>query len=487
MRVLLAVGDPNYVQILRGHLVGIGFDVIENDVFHRRFLQEIIEMEQPDTVILHDTFLPSDFDSKDEQEEEILSLIEYWRIQYRDRIRVVYLCHREKSDPFLGKLVARNVLDIFYTRSIPTQLLLEQLKKPAEFANVARLGVGIYEFQEEEIEEVEEDGNQENMITPSADEEEEEKPTKGILERLPKIPQFHNPLKDKKIVVERPTIQKQTFKKEIKIHFGRNQVKTIGVSLPRQLFVVAGWQPRVGSTFIAHQMAYAFSTHEIGVTYMENPYRRPYTYERLDGEIKQPEYRSLFQRISTPERNTPKMFLQTHEIDFVVPNPLHEPIYSEDALNVDDVLRLLLSVHETPIVFVDIGDDLSSVFAKEMMSVANKVFFVLDHDIPGAIRYNQDTLSPERFLVEQLKSENRFQFIANRSIAIKQSKEMFEEDVFYYPDIPADVVYHSQLEGTLQFKDRQWKRKQIELIMPLLEDVIPKEVRKKRSSKLFGL
>ncbi|WP_028393934.1 hypothetical protein [Bacillus cihuensis] len=160
MRVLLAVGEPNLADILRKFLVEASFDVSNNDILHRDYLKEIMEAEKPNILILHDTYLPSNSHSEDIKDLEMLQLIESWRITYNDKIRVVYLCERDRRDPFLGQLVARNVLDIFNERQISASSFVEQLNHPAQFANVQKFGVGEVTVEFEEIKE-EQDKEQE--------------------------------------------------------------------------------------------------------------------------------------------------------------------------------------------------------------------------------------------------------------------------------------------------------------------------------------
>jgi len=155
MSILLAVGNPDLTELLRQTLVTseFDFDLIDNDVFHRKYLDEIIRIEKPETIILHDVYLPSDPFSSKEKDEEMLRYIENWRTLYDKDLRVVYLCEREKKDPFLGDLVARNVLDIFNERTIQNKLFIEQLAEPPHYANVAKFGIGALdvEFDEEVI------------------------------------------------------------------------------------------------------------------------------------------------------------------------------------------------------------------------------------------------------------------------------------------------------------------------------------------------
>ncbi|GEL05552.1 hypothetical protein [Rummeliibacillus stabekisii] len=158
MTVLLAIGDTGLSDLLRKPLVESGFDVLQDEVLHRNYLNEFIEIQRPNIVIVHDVYLPSDFDEdKAKRDAEIVALIEDWRMRYDNNLRVVYLCVRDRKDPLLAKLVARNVLDIFYERSLKTGPFVEQLKEEPKFANVSRLGTDDLEFDFTEISREEEE------------------------------------------------------------------------------------------------------------------------------------------------------------------------------------------------------------------------------------------------------------------------------------------------------------------------------------------
>jgi len=154
VRILLAIGNDDFSNIVRMHFADAGFDVLDNDVYHRNFLPELLEIERPDIVVLHDVFLPSDTQTAEENELELLKLISSWRVLYDDSLRVVVLSERHRQDPFLSSLVAHNVLDIFSDRQIPVSSLINQISEPPRFANVARFGVGHLSeplFVEEEV------------------------------------------------------------------------------------------------------------------------------------------------------------------------------------------------------------------------------------------------------------------------------------------------------------------------------------------------
>lgn len=145
--ILLAITEPTFSQGIRSLLTKGGLEVIEDEVYHRKYLNDTIELNSPSMVIIHDLYLPSDLTEAAERDLEMLQLIEYWRSVYDNDLRVVYLCIRDKQDSFLSQLVARNVLDIFNERTMSQERMLEQLASPARFVNVQRFGTGNIDFE----------------------------------------------------------------------------------------------------------------------------------------------------------------------------------------------------------------------------------------------------------------------------------------------------------------------------------------------------
>lgn len=145
--ILLAITEPTFSQGIRNVLTRGGLEVLEDEVYHRKYLNDKIELNSPSMVVIHDLYLPSDLAEPAERDLEMLQLIEYWRSVYDNDLRVVYLCIREKQDPFLSQLVARNVLDIFNERTMSSQRMLEQISAPPRFINVQRFGTGNIDFE----------------------------------------------------------------------------------------------------------------------------------------------------------------------------------------------------------------------------------------------------------------------------------------------------------------------------------------------------
>ena len=147
MSVLLAVGNEDYARIMR-QLLSAYYEVINDDVASRKFLNEKVDIYNPSMVIIQENYLPSDFTTEEERQKEMLNIIENWRIRYNDSIRIVYFCVRDKKDPFIRQLIARNVLDIFNERSISGSGIVEQLRQPAKYSNISKFtSIGAVQFE----------------------------------------------------------------------------------------------------------------------------------------------------------------------------------------------------------------------------------------------------------------------------------------------------------------------------------------------------
>lgn len=149
MTVLMAIGNKGISQMLSAPLKKVDMHVLQDEVIHRNYLNEMIEQNSPSMILIHDDFLQSDFDGDPQKrDKEMLELIEYWRIQYNDTLRVVYFTIRERTDPFIADLVARNVMDIFHEEKIVTVDMVQQLLEPKKYQNVMHFGVGKFELKE---------------------------------------------------------------------------------------------------------------------------------------------------------------------------------------------------------------------------------------------------------------------------------------------------------------------------------------------------
>lgn len=188
MSILLAIAEPTISNGIRKVLVEHGLTVLKDEVLHRKYLNETIELLSPSMVIIHDYFLPSELEDPEERDQEILQMIEHWRMVYDTDLRIVYLCVRDRHDPFLGQLVARNVLDIFYEQGLDTKRFAIQLSQPPRYANVQKFGKGQLDIKFMENEEPEQEEKVLEQSSESGDSDERESSGKvSVIERAAKI------------------------------------------------------------------------------------------------------------------------------------------------------------------------------------------------------------------------------------------------------------------------------------------------------------
>ncbi|WP_306010140.1 MULTISPECIES: hypothetical protein [Bacillus] len=463
MRVLLAVGEPNMTSILRNHLVSSGFDVIEQEVFHRRFLEEVIQYEKPAIIFLHDSYLESDHEELRDRDQEILRMIEQWRFQYNDSLRIVYICERERTDPLLGSLVARNVLDIFYTRSIPTQLLINQILEPPKFSNVAKIGVTDIDLANlEYLEEQAEKSGIEDEITEFT--EHATQPAKPI-----DIPTSKSRKK-----VELPSLKLP--KPEFHIHVHKpSKIRTekIAKAIDRKIVVVISPFERSGSTFVSHQLAYQIAERKIGITYFENPFKRPYTYDRFGGHLLVPNFKSLY--TSQPNANIDIDRKWTVEgVQIQALNPILEMPYEEKDISIEKFLRLFLSAGDTPILIVDIGADRQRPIYDELLSIASHVLVVMDCDISNMEWFEQNQISPDFNWIHKIITDERTTLIANRYV--EAAADAFPPDKYVsIPVINQDWIFESHLKATFSWKGREAVRVQHDVFGGLMQHLFPDE------------
>ncbi|MEB2301629.1 hypothetical protein LAV72_18660 [Lysinibacillus xylanilyticus] len=186
-KVLLAVGEGNLSSLLRSEFTEASgtkqqFDVLYDEVLHRRFIQSMTLQYRPDYLVIHDQFLPSNYAISGERDEEVLTIIKELRMNDID-IRIVYICNRSEKDPFLGKVVGLGVYDIFHQQQFSTTTFIGQLSEPIKFANVAKFGVGAVEL---DLPTVEIRDNEQVVSVPDEDRQQRKPIIGSIIQKLTK-------------------------------------------------------------------------------------------------------------------------------------------------------------------------------------------------------------------------------------------------------------------------------------------------------------
>ncbi|QXE03533.1 hypothetical protein [Terribacillus sp. DMT04] len=482
-KVLLAIGDATYSKILRNHLSTHedDFEVIDSEVMHHRYLDEFIIAEQPDILILHDYYLPNDFKSSDREWIETVYRI---REQFNDKVRVVFLCERENSDPFLTNLVAYHVLDIFNKNSIDLDAMINQLKNEPLFSNVSRFMNTAAEVAKVDIPAptvLEKKPEQEDVV--------DTEPLKEVEEPPPQKPK-----KEKREKPEKPIVQKQVIKRNYQIQLSEQVEKVVGIPVERKTVLVISPFARSGSTFFSHIVSRQLAMLGVSTTYMENPFQPSYTWDRFNGHNLKPNYRSkYFQQITEYELDSEQVEDWIfRDVNLLVKNPAAEKEYDEQYFGFDNYIKMLFASTAT-VTIIDAGADWAKPVYRELFSVASHVFCVVEPDLSN-LQNIFDENDLQKSLLFEMANDDKFHLIGNR-FSNGFDKELIElanqaldlDFTTCIPEFSSQDVFMSQTKGEF-LNDSRKNRESIEkALAPVLELLLPKEFRKKqKGSSLMG-
>lgn len=460
MKVLMAVGEKNLSQILKGNLVDSGFEVAKEEVLHRDYLNEKIDFERPDLLIIHDQQLPSQYTDKEENEQELIHLIESWRRIYDTQMRVVVMCERERRDPFLGQLVSRNVLDIFNERQIPTASFIQQLQSPPKYINVSRYGL-----TESDINSLMESAGNEEAIPGSK--EYTQDANKSLLHKKPRLPKFSKP--------PMPNIN---------IHFHKQLEEQKEIALQeRKIILVVSPYERSGSTFVSHQLAYSIAMQGIGVKYFENPFKNPYTFDRLAGHLNTRNYYSIYSEIDKYDEEDYVRSWYKEGVGLNALNPNLEKPLQEEQFPISRFLRELLSVHDSPYLIVDIGSDGNKDVYDELIQVASHVLVVVDTDIPKLELFSHYQFTERHGWIHNVLLEKKCSLVVNRYVKGVEAAAPLDEFI-KIPSFNDATVFESQMAGTLSFKNAEMKKLQRDGLKDLLTVIVGRASRPRMQSSI---
>lgn len=372
-KVLLAIGHKQYTAIIRNSLQSYAkgyFSVCSQEVMHVRYLDEMIEVEQPDILIVHEYYLTNDIEDTQEREQFWLNWISMVRHRYEEKIRIVFLCERPASDIFLRKLVAVGVYDIFYERAFPLDKFVSQLIDRPRYRNVAHLspaGIAAHIISPDDIHS---ENIQEKEIIETFNEKEQR--------------DHHDVFEQPKESLEasRQERREEKSKRPLKIELQpvQTQIRTIGVTIEPKLIVVGGIARRVGSTFIAHELAFELASLDLPVMYIENPYGEPYTYDRYFGEEDNKDYISPFQSVqftsSGIELSSSTWVVEG--VEMAVLNPLKESTYTTENLP-PHLLTQIMYENRGKFQIVDVGTSWND--WEPILKLADAIFLVVDGDV----------------------------------------------------------------------------------------------------------
>lgn len=488
-KVLLAVGGGAYSNILQRNFSKERdfFTLCDQEVMHFRYMSEVIEIDKPDILIVHDHYLPSEQTEVEERQEEWLNFIQSLRAEYDDSIRIVFLCERPRDDTFLSYLVSINVLDIFNERAIDIQQMMDQLKDKPRYSLAAKfiqqITPRLFNYSgevEHNSEPEEEQGESKDTIDEKVqkikkEEKKKERPQKVIVKKIieKKI--------EKKVVLKTKNVIKRDYNIQI-----TNQVeKIVGVPIQAITILVGSPFSRSGSTFVSHLLARELAKLGVSVSYIESPYSTAYSFDRFIGHKRNPDYRSKFYQFT--KEIDPKMTSvydwEVDEVNMIVRHPTNEPIYGMKEIPFEVYVKILLASQST-VTILDVGTDWNQDIYQDLYDIATHTYFILEPDISN-IQFleDPDNVVTENFM--QMLQDDKTHIIGNRFDKKLLDNPMInalyaEKMITYIPCFSPNDIFESHYRGAF-FNDSSKNQKIIkEALKPIIEDMLPKDFLKKR-------
>ncbi|MBU8908061.1 hypothetical protein [Desertibacillus haloalkaliphilus] len=495
-RILLALGEPKFNEILRRHLTNKdGFYVIKQEPVHVKYLDEIIEDERPNMIIFHDRYISSNYEDMSDREVEWLQIVEKLRTSYDDTIRVVFFCERDKGDPFLSELVNRNVLDIFRGND-DSEEVIKQLEDQPRYSRVAKLRtkekIEVSNEQSEVVDESNDlEGEQSSVVNETTSRDQQEQTinsTNNSEEKMEQEKAQSRPIFKREVV--KKVVEKNVIKRELKLNVTNQIEKVIGVSIRPKIILVSSPFSGVGTTFYAHILSRALKGYDLGVNYVENPYADPYTYDRFVGHLRVENYQSIFHRylseddtLTSLNQSNRNNFWVHEGVQLIVKNP-NEPNYSEDELEFETFVKVLLSIHNNPFSIVDVGGYLDHPVVKDLIDIADQIHLVFPNDL-SRLQHMEES-DEERFhIARSLMRNDKTKLIGNHFTPKIQNHELVRElfqdqPIYVIPPFDQDLVFMALVNGKHIFDEMKPDTKSDEFIEVILEQILPKEFIKKK-------
>lgn len=483
-KIVLAVGNKDLSAILSKEFTKRTKDFIlaKQEILHINFLEEIVDMEKPDILLVHDFYLESSLSEKEEREVEWLNLFKKLRYLYDDSIRIAVMCERPKGDPFLSQLVSLQIFDIFNTNMVDVQDMMEQLEDKPRFAKAASFLTGDIAFLSGMGEAVEEDVQEKAKIENSP------APVKPVI----------NKIIEKKVVqknVIQKVVNKNVIKRNYNLHVHQSVDKVVGVPIQKQLLLVGSIFPKSGATFFSHLLAREIASYGVGVTYIESPFSPPYTYDRFDGRNRVPNYLSKFYSLQQPESILDKsiQFDWEHdEVGIIAKHPLKEDIQPSEQIAFEMFVKLLYSSSSTYTI-IDIGTDWTLEVYQDLLEICNDAFIVIEPDL-AHLQYTEESQEEiMKFFRESLDNE-KIGIIGNR-FDPKLINYPFFDDLLgdalitTIPVVSSKDVFESQYNGEFINNLPSYENEIKTVLRPIIESLLPEPFlkQKKGSSLLKGL
>ncbi|MDA2452371.1 hypothetical protein ORM30_20120 [Bacillus cereus] len=484
-KIVLAISDTVYTAYLREDFVGAGFEVADSDVMHIKYLDEILDTEQPDILCINDKRL--NIDAGHEDKRELIILQKLRDIRFQRDIRIVVFTERENNDEFLGKLIYLGIYDIFNSRKIDIDnKVIPQLLQESDIKNVVEI-VGTSEaLQETKVPKV--------LVDEEVSSELEEGGNNELSSKSNKL--FKN--KQNRKSIQKETSKAPIIKKQYKLAFEPVYEKQIGIAIPRRTIVVASMNRRSGATFVSHLLAGYLNELQIDVNYIENLYDDGYTYPLLKGYTEAPEnYRSEFilQRYKEMLQKESDILLipkwKQGRINYIVKNPIvDQELKNETEQDFDHFIKVLLANQEAPISIIDAGSDWDKDLYHEICEMADYIFFVAEPDLHQLLKIAHPLTQKERKLVSYLGLE-KVRIIGNKFSPVLLKHEIVEECfgdkvLTALPPYEIEDVFESQLNSSTLLSSRNYYKELEGIMKEIAELLLPNQLLKQKKSSILS-
>lgn len=425
-KVLLAIGNDKFNNLLRSPLSAY-FTVLSEEVYSRKYLEEFVQDHEPDIIVVHDYFLTSEYHDQFEQEVEWLQIIERIRQKYDDEKRIVFICERNPGDPFLSELVNRNVLDIFHSRNLDLQGIIEQLNDQPRYSKASYLkvedsskhyksvGNSLFDFRTEEektvidqthfleeeppVEETSQSskkfglpkfsfpnlklvgGGSKQQQQQEVDTEEEDVPTITRRQSVNEVKPKERKLPRQREVEAEDEHDEPASKRKSRFNiFGNTRGNTdeyqLGTFQPR-LIAVGSLHPGAGSTFFLYNFTRYLSDYGVPSAILEGLNDMDALFA-LVGSESPPKFNwESVHNIIMGNQNS--QFLYSIP-KWAVERTIFIPTLDVEAKNFQahHAKELLYYARQSPIVFVDISHDWTNPIAKEALSMCDELWCVTE-------------------------------------------------------------------------------------------------------------
>ncbi|MBG9689673.1 hypothetical protein ABD91_01870 [Lysinibacillus sphaericus] len=517
-KVLLAVGESNLSALIRSEFTESNsdkstYDVLYDEVLHRRFIQPMTLQYQPDILIIHDSFLSSSYTEQLERDDEILKTLRELRMS-EIQTRIIYICQRSSKDQFLGRLVALGVYDIFHQHQFSSTAFRRQLSEPSKFSNVSQFGVSHVELDLPEV----------TVPNSIADTEVDEEPAsqRGIVsDLLQKLPPFRKSeeknvsnnseqdpavkeneggtgqLCNKVSADNEPDTEQYSDEDQLLTEKEENLDTYVDsrnyLSVPSKIIVIGSLYPGAGSTLLATNLARMIAKREVDVAYVEHPFVKPYMFDYLQihvDEVDESEpYKDIAKEIDEHGMILSKgAAFKKHGVRWYV-NDSRQEMLKE--FSYEQLLTLSHGIQAT-VLILDISNLWLEKGIQKFLYLADALYLCVE---PDPVKNDWVSINThEKKIMEFLTASEQleqFQYVLMKnvtSVDIKMIKEMLYKKpltsvpYFDYAEVKQalfkskflyDVGYDNEFEKSLE---------------PLIKDFLPKKLLqlKRKEKSLLG-